>query len=69
MLGWVVRFIGRRIAWKITKEDEIHLKNYYNECFSIDGNVEFAKQMTDVKREEILLRKEINFFGRMRKLF
>lgn len=66
MIGKIIRIIGRTFFWKITKEDEMYLKNYYNEIASIDGDTEFARKSTDIRREEILLRKEIKFFNRIR---
>lgn len=64
-----VRFIGRRTFWKINKNDKIYLQNYYNRLATIDGEIEFAKKQTKIKKEEILLMKEIKFYGKISKLF
>lgn len=66
MVGKIIRFIGRKFAWKITEKDEIYLKNYHDRLAGIDGNLEFAREMTETKREEILLRKELNFFRKIK---
>lgn len=66
ILGKVVRLIGRKFAWKINKEDEIYLQNYYDRLANIDGNLEFARKMTETMKEEILIRKELKFFKRIK---
>lgn len=68
-LSTLIRFIGRRTFWKINKNDKIYLQNYYNKLAGIDGEIEFAKEQTKIKEEEILLKKEIKFYGKISKLF
>lgn len=67
MISILVRFIGRSIFWRINKKDRVYLENYYNSIANIDGEVDFARKQTEIMKEEILLKKEINFYQRLSK--
>ena len=69
LFAGIIGFIGRRTFWRISKKDEIYLKNFYNRLASIDGDTEFAKKQTDLERKKIVSMREANFWGRLSNLF
>lgn len=69
MIGMLVRFIGRRTFWRINAKDKVYLDNYYKRLARIDGDIEYAKKMTDIEKKKIINMREADFWGRLSNLF
>jgi len=65
MIGGLIRFIGRKIFWKINKEDRVYLQNFHDNIAKIDGNTKLAEKQTKLEKEKIILKREMNFWNRI----